>query len=831
MAMALFTGAAALGTNESLLRWREQREAERARRVQEEIQQRQLEMQQAQLEWEKESQRLYEQFQLGVIDRQERERFALKTIELMQQTPDPQGRLRMWQALDSIGSSYAGLAEGLLSDSLISDPQQALEYLQNLANAEPGQGFDVNVTRVYAQAAARFMGLSGQEADEFVQSYVDLANDLNAGKETIDQTKTDAARLGVQDLAAGIELKQAQTESIRQQTAERDERLSWDRELHPEVYRASVAQADLLEQQAIQEAIRNDYLPEQLRANNNLIWEQIRDLDNRNELFEATFEDQVRLIAANADIQEEEARHLLATAHVRDALVQGDLDRVQATVDLLKAQTDTERAQAEYLGVQAESARVANETARIGILMELVTKGQPHMLATFAPQLLEGMVSEEDMPGLIDALTGIASQRLDDELKMSEASARVAMAQADYEERTLEDRVASQAAQRRALEAGADIQEFQRDFWHEDREFDQWLKRENLRIQEAQANAYIASLNRPAGIGSANPLEVLKDIKDGTGWTIEKLESERATLAEMEADLAVLMEAATSGTLTDVTWLVDKWGLAATNLEAAVAALQTKIESKRTSITNGYQAILDGGMSRNIMFTPGMLGLSEDDPFYRAAIDRYPFFRQASAEFTAQQQATRDRVDQRLAQAATANTEDWFLTGGGAKAVYDELVNDPDVGAERLADIGIHSAADLLDDYESASQEYKTHAESVKLMGQALGFDTSIRQGRDSLQAYLTSLDLTADDLLTDIRTLAAAGGGSSVQRRAILQRVQNLLTAYYGGIPLEQVAPNLANPFTGDIDLQAAIQYVSSVQTSIPFDIQALQYINTHGF
>jgi len=441
------------------------------------------------------------------------------------------------------------------------------------------------------------------------------------------------------------------------------------------------------------------------------------------------------------------------------------------------------------------------------------------------------MASEEDMPGLVDALVGIASQRLDDELKMSEASVRIAMAQADYEERTLEDRIASQAAQRRGAEAEADMREFQRDFWHEDREFDQWAKREQLRIQEMQARAYIASLNRPAEIENVNPIKVLKEIKDGTGWTTEKLESERTTLAEMEADLAVLMEAAAGGTLSDVTWLVDKWGLAATNLDAAVAALQTKIDSKRTSITNGYQTILDGGMSYNIGFTPRMLGLDEDDPLYLAAIGRYPFFQQASAELTAQQQATQDRVEQRIAQAATANTEDWFLTGGGAKAVYDELVNDPNVGPERLADIGIHSAADLLDDYEAASQEYKTNAEAVKLMGQALGFDTSTRQGRDGLQAYLTSLDLTADDLLMDIRALAAAQGGNGAQRQAMLQRVQSLLNAYYGGIPLEQAAPNLVNPLTGDIDLQAAIQYISSVQTSIPFDIQALQYINTHGF
>src|SRR5690606_4513666 len=160
-----------------------------------------------------------------------------------------------------------------------------------------------------------FMGLSGPEKDEFVQSYVDLAMDRNANKETVDQAKIDAVLLGNQRLASSIEVDQAQAESIRQQTAERDERLSWDRELHPEVYRTQVAQADLLEQQVIQESIRNGFLPEQLRANIALMWEQVRDAENRNELFEATFDDTVRLITANADIQEEEARHLLATAH------------------------------------------------------------------------------------------------------------------------------------------------------------------------------------------------------------------------------------------------------------------------------------------------------------------------------------------------------------------------------------------------------------------------------------------------------------------------------------------------------------------------------------
>jgi len=860
MALGLFAGASAEATSRQLLELRRQRLAEEQAQRQYELQQRQLQLQEQQLEWEKESQRLYEQFQLGVIDRQERERFALKTIELMRETADPQRRLIMWQSLDRMGSPYAGLAEGLLSDSLVDDPQQAFAYLQSLANAEPGQGFDVNVTRVYAKSAADFMGLSGQEADDFVQSYVDLANDLNANKETVDQAKLDMARLGVQNLAAEIEQKQTQTARLRQEMDHADQRLAMELEMFPIVRDQALAMRDIYRAEAVQAELIAGNMPYQIQLQNRLMWEQIRGEENRNKLFEATFDYQVSIMESEMNIKKEEARHLLATSHIRDALVQGDLDRVQATVDLLKAQTATEQAQAAHLGVQTEATRIANRNALIGSVLELVRTGGGAMVEQFAPQLLEGLVPPDLLPSLVDDLKRIADLRLDADLKAVEASTRIALVEADVAEQTApfavqQAQAQAQEATQRARIAGAqadvaeatvgdeiasrqaqaDLLTMQAATYMEDRERAWQVQQHNMLMDERRTAAYVAQAQASAAARGAPEVvsrnDILESAEKGSGYKLSKLGEQRMELAELERDIAMLQTAIANNDGQTIMGIQNRYSLIGGDPVSLLAGLETEYETKSQMIINGYQAIIDWGLMYGHEFTPQELGLRDDDPMFWSAVERYPFFRARNQAVSENLDAVNHDVDMTIDDAVKAMTADAFMfadsvdvngvTMAGSRATYDKLVDEH--GAEALAAIGINGPEDLWARFQQRQAEYETHAQSLAILGNRFGVDISSRVGRDQLRQGLQTLSETLD--MVEDRLMAAAqnpAGASISEQRAIYDQLGSLLNAYDGRIP-----GDIFNPFTGELNYQAALQAVRGRKAAIQQDIATIWYIN----
>lgn len=822
--MSFFWGSAAEATDRSMKEWKALWDAEEAEKKKSEIAEKQLAMQQAQLDWEKQRVDIMNNYNTGVLDRAEREAWAKETLRLMGETDNPEQQWGYYTALRDAGSMYASTALHSINNSLVSSPREAQQFLASVINAQPGTAFDPEWVRINADAMAGYLRLEGKEREQYVQGYLDLATQLGDEKGEVDQLLLDRLRLDNNKLSSDIELNEANTSNLNQRTQEIATRLGWDAEKHPYELGILESQTSLLQSEAAIKALQADNMPTQILLQNRQLYASIQGQEDANRLFAETFDYQVRQMAAATGMQEEELRHLLATATVRDAIVTGNLDQLNATVDYIKAQTETEGYQQQLLGAQTDASRIANQSARIGIVNELVEAGQGALLAQVAPGLLSGMVGEEQLPELVTALEGIANERLDSDLKLRAANARIAIAQADFDEQTMADRAQQEANQARASGVQADLLQKQLDYYDDDREFSQWATREGLSIQRMQAQAYVNNLNRPAEVKGEAPLtrmDVLKTVKDATGWTTSSLAGERDQLNDMQLELARLQVALDNNNLPVIQDLANKYGLDPSTGDSMAAALEARIATKQDNIINGLHQIIDGGLAYNMEFVPSDLGLPDDDPLFRAALERYPFFRDRQLVNDAVAPEVQDAANAAI-RSAIGNSPDMADgTGmlGGSFGVYSYLMDT--VGEDALKAAGINGAYDLLGTYQQTAASYQENVQRASAFASRYSLDPSVRADRDVMQKAITAEMQMVDNAERQITTLYSSPGGFDKQTRAT-QQLQNL-ASYYG---LD--VSGLLTPVGTIAGLPKLREFFQQIRSELVNTQASIQFLNT---
>ena len=784
----LFSGAAAEKTNESLLEWKKLFALEEANQRTADLQERQLGIQQAQLDWDKERQRLIDQYNLGVIERGERERFAQTTIELMKDDrTSAEQRYTYWRSLSDMGSMYAPTAEALLKDRLMVTPREGLSLLNQVANAKPGDMFDRTFVQMSATAVAQSQGWDQEQTQDYVDNYMAILDGLESGKEQMDQALLDEATLKNNQLAATIEATEANTALTQTQTQAIATELGWKAEDRPYELRILASQAGLLETQQFVEAFKANKMPEEWEAQNRLLWAEISKAENANQLFESTFKYQVRQVAAAAQISEEEARYLVATSGIRDALAQGELDRVRATTDLINQQVLSEKANTDLLWGQVDALSVEQTSTKVGIIGALVESGNSALLRELAPDLLAGIVGEDRVAGLVDSLGSIASQNLESDQKLAAANATMAHWQAEYAEETFVARVNQADAESRLA-----IQ--QADTYMADREWNRYLQEQGLLMDQDRTKAYIASLQPVAMKGGSptNTIDVLNAVQDSTGWSTGKIAEYRTNIIDAQTELAEVRSLVSpNGSVNTTSELAMKYGItSAEDVAAVVGRMEARVNALQDNLVSGYQQIISGGMSRGMFFTAADLGFANDDPLFGRAWARMGMIRtDDSAGFTdpvtgetvpgspvtslsAAAREAAPQVQTAILDWLGSNPGDSLSdTFGGAYGLLSTLQDR--FGAAVMDELGFTSASALAEKMAPMREQYGQNSAALQEGSQALGIDTSTRDGRNQLVAQSQA---RIDALSSLRREVMQRWGGSFQDRQGLTQAIQTLL-------------------------------------------------------
>lgn len=827
-------GEAAQQTATTMQDWQKIFDARQAEQDAKEIQERQLRQQQRQLDWEKQSQKMQQDFQAGQTDQVEAERFGATTIGLMKDQP-PDVQRGLYQALRDSGNMYAGAAKALVSSGLSLSPQSVFDYLNGMTNAEPGKAFDTDYTRLVAQQAATLMGKTGKDADAYVQDYVDLANSLKDTKGTVDQAKLDNLRLSNANLQSTISQQDAQTKSITAEMQERATRLGMDVEKHPLELQLLEDNDKQLQLQNVQQEIINGHLPDQLVANLNQVRAATQNDRDAHELWARTIDDTVAKIHAETGISESDARVALLTESTRVALAQGNVDQVRANVDYIKAQTETEKYRQDLLQGQTNELALSMQSTQVGILQDLVTNGDTALLGEFAPDLLVGLVGEDRRGEVIDDLKEIADSNRSNAQKLGDANARIAVANADYSEQTLTDRVRQQAAQARGADDQAAVLRMQRETFMEDRAWKHDLDLRGMAVNEKQAQAYVANLSTPS---NATPgmttVEVMDKVGNATGWTTSKIDAARQNLAGLQATYQQVTDAAKSGNLALVSNLLSQYGINAETAQAGLDALQIQIDTQKQGIVNGIRQIIDGGMRYNVFMSPDAMGLADDDPFYHQALSTLPFVSDPDVDATGQTNLTDDttptpeqastlaNIKSDVQAVATSSTPDAaiFNAVGTREALVDKYGEDAVVAA------GINSPTDLVPIIQQESATYHHNLDVATKYMEHYHLDVNNSTDRDNAIGGISAIVDYLDTHLQNYTLLAAADRPPYEAKVKVADELQQALSGL--GVSRDELMNRglIAGQVTTDrldiaagilqqkkqeyIDTQTAIQYLN---------------------
>jgi hypothetical protein len=857
---ALFAGAAAQATDQSLRSWRELWERQSAREQQQKQFEQTLtfqrEQQLNQQAFQERLQKMQQEFQLGVLDRNE----AFKIGELaLEQLPtlDLDAQWNVANILQETGNPLAPLISNSIRQGLFDNPSQAIAEIEALFTAEPGTKFNPVRVRMAADVYAARAGLSGPERDAFFQNVESLVEEYNSGAEEIDTLKVEALRTTVAQGKASLAKTEAETARLDADTQAIFQGMNFEADKHQFILDNLALNNALLKTQANIAQLQYLHLPQEMAANLRLLHAQAQQLENGSELFQRTLEHQVRQIAAAADLGEEEARHAVATGLARDAIVFGNLEQLRAAIDLTRAQTELVAAQAGLTEAQADLAILAGSETRISIMNDLVELGRGDLIRAVGPDLLTGLgLDDRAQAEVLDQLVEIANRRGDRQERIDEANAVIAMAQANVAERTVDARVRQEDATARQMESGARVAERTEDIavamaqtdleysqWRNrvaesQRQFDNWAKAYGLQTDRMQAEAYAASVRHQTMPKDLSVAEIHNAVRTATGINLNNIQDAVSDWRNAEADLLRFRHLVREGNVAEIHELANRYGFSPDNLENAEAYLELLVANRKSHAEGLVTSYVDAGLSYGTMFTPEQLGLERDSPVYHNAVRTYPFVRPTYEGVGGEVWRTVDKLAGVIAP-QVAGVGDSSL--GHAKAVYDQLRES--YSLEELGMAGIHQPSDLVDFLNQAAREHGANAEAAaagaQRVSQILGGTPVDLNNRDVRENAIKVLESNSMGLEAIANKISNANFGGSF--------LPGLWTAYPDDQTLRQLGRDLVavsgmsreeltqlgvlDPQGRIRSKQAALTFINQLTGQQYEQIRAIQYIHARDY
>ena len=527
-------------------------------------------------------------------------------------------------------------------------------------------------------------------------------------------------------------------------------------------------------------------LPDQLQAELRVLDAQAQELESANELFNRVMEYTVRRAAAETGMSEEDLRHQLATASVKDALVQGDLDHVRAVINYTISNTALTDATRDLTREQIAALGLDMAATRIEIASTLAESGQTALLRELLPDLMEGLVDTSVIPRLTDALVEIADSNMSHRNKMEAANARIAIAEAGLMEFREADAPRSAAFDRwightqiaqgwRSLEIDGERLEFDRDRHGDVVRLEEW----GLRIRERELDAYIQSLADKRAIdargpGPLNPLDVHRDIRGATNLSVSTLTQQRSDVDNFDRQLEDLHDFIRVDEETGAAIGVhpqDEMALRGMGTRYGIPDADVMPELELARILDGYlrteraaaaslaqastRAYVNAWMAQTgAPPLPQDLGFEGTDPIWRAAFGTVPGASAMPEVFD----AVEDTAEYLATKVASQVDPLYGASYGMASQVYAELVDM--FGTTILGASGIFDEADVMRYLNREAQEYQN---VIQFVGQAVerfkelgiaDIDVSLRGGRERLGELLTRQSDAAVSLLRDLDEL-----------------------------------------------------------------------------
>ena len=631
-------------------------------------------------------------------------------------------------------------------------------------------------------------------------------------------------------------------------------------ELHPIFLEHQQLVNDILAVDLDAQQVQLGFLPDQLFAALDNIQAQTVNLEDGHKFFAATFDSAVRQVAAEADISDEEARHLLAIGSVRDASARNDLDQGIATLAVINAtgekllaevartvfgmeldadglltnQVQRDLALAQINSLDSEVARqyLGMRETKMAMISDMLREGSPDMLGALAPGILAELgIPPDEINGLVKTMQETASR--DDRIQsdIEAAQARIALAEADAAEGTVQPRISAAVTEAYVLRETADdriaasglgvdaaeldviaqgtanqiakaelaAKEWENSTAAADRdlgvrlaEHGMWLDIEHLNLSRA---AQVAGATPPALI-ERSEAEIHKLVSQATGLSIDGILQGVQEFNELASDLDLLNALVNGeGNYDEIDALAVKYGQSAENQQVAVAYLTNRVVAAQTlwiSRMGAYsQAYFDASLQ--IVLGPETFGLQPGHPIYLQALSIMPFIQAVQAD-DAERQETAGRVETAVNSAAlTLDPSTTYL--GGAHVLYERLSEE--LGPEALAAVGINAPLDLQEDLHAATALALTEREAAEpgltYVGGLLGRELDLGVATDRTEAISTlnnralsllqvsdSLQATLEDLRTNplIRfegedTATRASYGDDIVRRTGITRAE----------------------------------------------------------
>jgi hypothetical protein len=441
MTMGHFAGGAAKATADSTLEWQKlwmmQKDADRNYELANKQFTWQAEESEKNRVWQAQMARAQEAFQLGVLGRQELMEVSKIGLEQMPNMT-PQQQMDLTEQMKKMGSPLLGVFQNTVRRGLITNLDQALGIIDTFFKGDPSQPFNAMYVRESARAAATMMG--EEEGAAFLA-------DINASIE-LRQTdvekwaahKWDSSVAALDNVRANTGKIEAETAHLGADTARIFQGITFDADKHQFILDHLQHQSNLYELEEVRAAllnteksIQNQFLPAMLHAGLRELWAKVQGLENGNELFNRTVDLQVRQMAAATGRSEEDLRHLVATSIARDAIANGELDKLNATIGLLNSQAGQADATAALYGVQADVLGLGMQETRINIATQLVELGRGDLLEAVAGDLFEGMNwTDEQRDSVVASLRATADTRLSNNERQEVAATTLALAEADF---------------------------------------------------------------------------------------------------------------------------------------------------------------------------------------------------------------------------------------------------------------------------------------------------------------------------------------------------------------------------------------------------------------
>lgn len=815
MDFALFWGGQAQETQKAFEAERERDLTRELAEQQSAAEERRIKLAERTQQWTEENALRMEQFNLGVLERNEIQTWASDTVNLLR---DPalslEDRRAMIEGLGQfanaspIAARYYATAQGLMRSNIVADPQEALEWLHtNVMNAAPGAGVSVDTVRLYAEGVADFQGWTGQQREDFINMYVKSAEALNAERPEVRDAYLDGMRLNNAAIQQNIDESKSLVETRQSEMEIQLARLGMDQESHAVAMEQAPYITSALASQATIAALEAENMPYQLQVANRTAWLNLQEAEQRSAVYGDILTAELRSATAEADINEETARHLIATGDLRDAMVQRDYDRAGADLDWVLQQMK-ESDMRIRAGEQAmDMNALSMQETRLSMLATLVEFGNADLVRGRGAELLAGVVDEELIPGVIESLATQAEQRGDADLKQAQAMATLTTAQAAKEEQTIDSYVAfnqAQAdvatgtvdssirisnAQAAQLEAQATLSQFAVDTFYEDREFQRNLAERGMSLDERafeehnrqwwadyglRADALELQRQKAAAEAAGNPgmfkMEVMEEIADATGWDLRQVQTQIDEYGAVRAEALELQNL-----LADPNWKPEEvsetanhWGFVSRyEAEARLASLLAQSESLEAGAITGTQAIIRAGMAMGVLFDHNDFGVKPDDEIYTeawrrsgVAYEHSDFSDPANPQVASVAELGSEAAGrlETFVHAYVRNHDPTSDATVGPRAVYDLLAAE--FGGSALREAGIDSPADLVPFLNEARATYSQHAPYAEMAALQFGRDPNDRQTWADVQIEannrITQLEGLRRNLSTTLRNADA---------------------------------------------------------------------------